>query len=264
MLRDARPEVELLVHCARTELDAETSNRIKVFVGQDIDWEYLLELARQHGVTPLLHKQLTAITESAVPDTTRKLLQNAFQRNVEQNLYRTSELHRLLARFDDRDIRVIPFKGPVLAENVYGSVSFREFRDLDLLVSEQDVPKATTLLRTEGYTINKRAHPDTLTDVVHGRTVVQAPPEFDFYRARDASEVDLRWQLRRDGRPFDLSFNTLWKRRQQAVLAGKPVQTLSREDRMIVLADHGAGHLWRRLEWVCDVAEMLRADEDIE
>lgn len=263
MLRDACPEVELLVRCARTQLDATTASRIEALATQDLDWDYLLKLARQHGVTPLLYEQLTAAAESAVPDATREQLRNAFRRNAEQNLYRTSELHRLLARFDDRDLHVLPFKGPVLAETAYGSVSLREFRDLDLLVSKQDMPEATALLRAEGYTINKNAHPDTPADIVRGRTVVQSPFEFDFYRARDASEVDVRWQLGRPGRLLALSFDALWQRRQRAELVGTPVQTLSSEDRVIVLASHGTGHSWRRLEWICDFAETVRADGNI-
>lgn len=263
MLRDARPEVELLVRCARTELDDETASQIRTLVRQDLDWDYLLEIARQHGVTPLLYKQLTATVESALPNAPRERLRNAFRRSTEHNLYLTSELHRLLARFDQYGIRVLPIKGPVLAQEAYGGISRREFRDIDLLLEKSDVPEAMTFLSEEGYTLSTYRHSNTPGEILQENTVIDPPLEFGFYQEGNISEVELRWQLGTVTRPLDLSFDALWERRQWATLTGATVQALSPEDRLIVLMVHGTGHYWHRLEWICDVAAVLRTHDDI-
>jgi hypothetical protein len=42
-------------------------------------------------------------------------------------------------------------------------------------------------------------------------------------------------------------------------LAGTTVETFGAEDLVLYLSMHGAKHLWRRLEWIVSLAEVLRA-----
>jgi hypothetical protein len=45
---------------------------------------------------------------------------------------------------------------------------------------------------------------------------------------------------------------------------GKPVASLSAEETLLILCVHGAKHGWNRLMWVCDIAEFLRVNADID
>jgi hypothetical protein len=49
-----RPEVELLLRCARTSVGLEGADRIRMLLGEPIDWECLLWLAKKHKTIPLL------------------------------------------------------------------------------------------------------------------------------------------------------------------------------------------------------------------
>ena len=47
-------------------------------------------------------------------------------------------------------------------------------------------------------------------------------------------------------------------------MAGRSVQTLTPEDLLLILCIHGAKHLWERLGWLCDIAEIVRSHEKLD
>jgi hypothetical protein len=106
-----RREVELLLCCARTQLEPEMADRIKSLAQQGIDWTYLVELARSNGVTPLLYRSLTATCADAVPEAILKDLTAHYRRNAIRSLLLTAELLRLLELFDAHGIQA-PSKAP--------------------------------------------------------------------------------------------------------------------------------------------------------
>ena len=64
----------------------------------------------------------------------------ATERTTMSNLYLTQEMLKLLSAFRKKGIPAIPYKGPVLAQAVYGNVGLRQFGDLDITVPEDCVP----------------------------------------------------------------------------------------------------------------------------
>ena len=95
-----RPEVHLLLDCARTRLDAQRANRIKTLVSKDIDWAYLVRTAREHGVMPLLYRSLNSVCSDAVPKPTLEELREHFYANAGRNLFLAKELIKLLHLFE--------------------------------------------------------------------------------------------------------------------------------------------------------------------
>jgi hypothetical protein len=59
---------------------------------------------------------------------------------------------------------------------------------------------------------------------------------------------------------FPLGLERLWPRLRPLALGGREVHALAGEDLLLVLCAHGAKHLWSCLGWVCDVAELVRAE----
>ena len=141
-----RAEVRLLLDCARTCLDAQRASRIKSLVSKDIEWAYLLRMARGHGVMPLLYRTLNSTCSDAVPKPTLEELREHFYANAGRNLFLTKELLKIVQFLKAHGIPSIPYKGPVLAASVYGNLAFREFGDLDLLVREREYQRAQDLL----------------------------------------------------------------------------------------------------------------------
>src|SRR5882672_122693 len=87
-----RPEAQLLLACARTSVDAETAERIKALLREDIDWGYVFKKARQNRVMPLLCWNLSALCPGVVPKDILNYLRAFFHGHARHNLSQTREL----------------------------------------------------------------------------------------------------------------------------------------------------------------------------
>ena len=48
------------------------------------------------------------------------------------------------------------------------------------------------------------------------------------------------------------------------MIAGTPVKTLPREETVLYLCMHGATHVWLRLFWLCDLAQVLNKNDSVD
>ena len=250
----ADAEAELLVHCARIEIDAARAERIRTLAGSTLNWIRLLSLAQRHALIPLLFFQLNRVAADRVPPEQFKQLRDRAQSNAALNVLLTAEMVRLLELFEGNQIPAVPYKGPAIGVGVYGNLALRQFADLDILVPETDVWKATELLIDQGYL----AH-----------FVIPASKQSSFIRLgyvrlfnhkTDATTVELHWRLapRFFGAPFDTS--TLWQSARRLVLQGSSVRVPPPEELILMLCIHGAKDCWEKLEWVCGVTELIRSE----
>lgn len=268
-MRTADAEVELLVRCADAA-GVEDEARIRSLVAASPDWERVLELARTHGVTPLVNRTVRAVSRpdastgasdgvpEEVPEEVLARLADRTRSIAMRNLRSAGELHAILDAFEDRGIRALPFKGPVLARFAYGDVGLREFGDLDLLVHREDVREAVDVLEARGYEWRDAPRRDDAA-LLGGPFTMSLVPEYGL-RRRDL-EVEVRWRVGDPDRPFGLDVETLWTRRETVAVAGEDVPALSPEDRLLVLAFHGTKHRWHLLKWICDFAASMEATD---
>jgi hypothetical protein len=70
-----------------------------------------------------------------------------------RNLVLFNELSKVLRHFSAHAVPVIVLKGAALANSVYGSISDRPMNDVDLLVRNEDLERALSVLETTGYQI---------------------------------------------------------------------------------------------------------------
>jgi hypothetical protein len=253
-LHEASPEVRLLVCSARTRVDPDTAESIRALLRADIDWRLLLRMAWQHGTTPLLYSTLHSVGDGAVPPAILDEIRGYFHANTGRVALLTRELLRLLQLFEGNGVHAVPFKGPVLAATAYGNIALQMFSDLDVLVRKEQLPTLCRILADQGY----RCPQDRLT-----------PGRLDAFRhlfnqhhfvcARNSVAVEPHWEVIRG--PFGFAFDTrqLWDRAGTIPLAGIAVRTLAPEDVLLLLCAHGTQHLWSRLAWICDIAELIRA-----
>jgi len=249
-------EAELLVHCTRLDIDPTRAKRIHALLELEIDWTKLFSLAQRNALIPLLYFQLNKIAPSLVPSDRLKELNDRFQDNSALNTLLTAEMILLVDLFEQNQIPAIPYKGPAIGAGVYGQAALRQFADLDILVRETDVWKATDLLLDRGY----KAH-----------FVIPAKRRSAFIRLsyvrsfnRDSTTVELHWRLapRFFGPHFDTS--KLWERTRKIPLQGSCVRLPFSDDLILMLCIHGAKDCWEKLEWVCGLAEVVRADPELD
>src|SRR5207247_10696100 len=75
---------------------------------------------------------------------------------------------------------------------------------------------------------------------------------------------EIQWRIAPRYFSFPLDYGSLWERLRPIVLGDRKVLTLSPEDSLLILCVHGAKHLWERLGWICDVAELVRAHDGLD
>ena len=229
---------ELLLCCARTSAG-------------EIDWEFFFLLARRHSVVPLVYVQLERSASDLVPPPILTKFKQHYLENVARNTILTAELCRLIDRLAASGIEAIPYKGPVLAQFAYGNIALRRFVDLDVIVRKSDVLRARKILLEEGYAPTKSlslSQQDLLLRTQHN---------LQFSRDSHHLIVELHWDVA--PRLFASSVNTdrLWQDLITIDLNGTAVKTFSADDLLFSLCVHGSRHLWERLAWICDVAELI-------
>src|SRR5512138_3710687 len=89
-----KAEHVLLLSCASTSTNPEAIERIRALASGDIDWNYLVLLARRHAVFPLLYRQLSNSARDLVPDEFLCSLKKQYQENAARNVVLTAELSR--------------------------------------------------------------------------------------------------------------------------------------------------------------------------
>jgi hypothetical protein len=181
------PEFDLLIACC-ADSSADDADGIRQILSRPLDWERLLDLVDHHRVVPQVYGQLAALAHW-VPAQQLDALRTRYRDHARKALWFTGELVRILGHFESQGINALPYKGPVLAETLYGEVTQRQFGDLDVLVHAADVPRARAALFKLGYKPGIEIHPQ------QERAYVEAGYEFPFHGAHGANLLELQWQI---------------------------------------------------------------------
>lgn len=253
-------EVQVLVACARKRMDAAQRSRFTELVAQPLDWAFLLQLANENGLLPLLHKHLTETGTGSIRPDVLKQISQANRESALRGLLLTAELLRVLDAFRQRGIRAIPYKGPVLAQRAYGSPSLRQFDDLDIVTPQRFMPAVYDAMQSLDY----QARLPRERFLAEGS--YRIPGEYVFVnRANNAMiELHTEWTLRHFPVPPDIEKMTGRAIFVQIDHKNKDVPAFATEDALLMLAVHGAKDFWARLVWVADIAEIVKQSSDID
>ena len=63
-----------------------------------------------------------------------KEIWNGGSQQMRKGVELTRELARIMACLENHSVDAIPYKGPALAQAIYGDVAMRQFSDLDILI----------------------------------------------------------------------------------------------------------------------------------
>src|SRR5438034_9202403 len=117
-------------------------------------------------------------------------LRQRYARSVHQALWLTREMLRIIECFDGHGIRALAHKGPALAQILYGNVTSRQFADLDILVSRDDLPTVRARLAELGYEARlKLSHSDE-------RAYIDAGYEVVYDCGDHLNLLEIQWRMR--------------------------------------------------------------------
>jgi Uncharacterised nucleotidyltransferase len=253
-----RRENELLLQSVRSSVDPSAANGIEDAVSQDIDWEYVIQAAAAHRITPLLYQSLHTFCPKAVPELILHQLRELFVTNARRNLFLSSELVKLVKLLESDGISAIAFKGPTLAVYAYGNLALREFLDLDILVRKKDLLRAKNLLISNGYRFAQEIPENEEGSYIESNHALTFRPQSGIYM------VDLHWAIAQQHYSFSFNPEPLWRQVESLSFGGSSVLTFRPEQMIIILAMHGSKQCWEQLSWICDVAQLIRSRADLD
>ena len=249
--KNHKREHDLLLCCARTTASDRVIGQLRELEVTEIDWQYLFLLARRHSIVPLIYLQLERHAADLVPTEILGTFKKHYFENVARNTILTAELSRLITRFADSGIDAIPYKGPVLALFAYDNIALRRFVDLDVIVKKSDVLKARQILLEDGYT------PSKSLSLNQQELLLRTQHNMQFSRDNHRLIVELHWEVAPHLFAATIKSDQMWDDLVSVDLNGTEVKTLSAADLLFSLCVHGSRHLWERLGWICDIAELL-------
>ena len=249
-----RPDLGLLLACARQDEGGPAfADALRAFQGAGADWDGLWALARRHGLRPLLGRAL----EGAAADLPRAVFMDVWagrERLARRHRALAEALLEVLGRLDAAGLPALPFKGPVLADELHGDVALREYADLDLLLPAERVLEAKAILGAAGL------RPAFPLGPGQERALLRSPAQYHLTvcdPARDLA-VELHWRTDPDAPVEPADDPGWWERLPRRPFLGGTVRALPPEDLLLVLAFHGSKHHWERLGLLVDLARLLR------
>jgi hypothetical protein len=206
-----------------------------------VNWPDLARAAQDHGLFTLLVHECDRAGVVVPPDIRKQWARHCAIASV-WHAHLLASLDALGEIFSTAGLPVAALKGPLLAERIYPEGALRPSVDLDLLVAEHDLERATSALEAAGW--QTQAGPTATYSRQHHHHLQfqregQPPLELHF-RARVAfgsvlGAEELIWS------------SSATKGR------GRGLRILEPEDELVYLAVHAAAHGYVRLMWLYDL-----------
>ena len=281
------PEAEFVLLGSRVQLEGQRAHRFdrllergQPFPGErrraqshqsavPLNWSLIVYLCSKHRVTGLVGRHLSQRNWRHVPPEVVGSISRYFGAMALHSATLAGELVRVARHLEKAGVPVVSFKGPTLALELYGNGVARPSSDLDLLVPRAHVRRAHSLLRGLGYVHEAQFSPSQERQHLRVDSVFNllcpAPPAMAELFP-EGFAVELHWAITSPCLPFDFTFesvkNGLHPLDARGALHGQ--SALSPHDLLLVLCVHGAKHLWERLLWLCDIAQLLERNPHID
>ncbi len=243
-------EMELLLLLSSMRLSAEQEGHARKLLQASIDWDLLFQLVIGNRVYPLIYINLIKLEGLDINTDFLSKLEREYRKNTFQVLQQTSELVKVMSLFDKNGIHAISIKGPILGLSLYGDVSMRTSKDLDILVDLSDIEKVSEILIATGYKSEDFIGLTTKQKALF----IKTNHHISFHNSLGVL-FELHWRFYVG--TYDIPFEEIWRNSIQYSIAGSKIHILGNEENFIYLSVHGSVHAWKRIRWLCDARDMV-------
>ncbi len=213
------------------------------------DLDIFLTSAKYHGVLPVVASRWLEHSGAGVD---RNRLHTLLNESLMRSFPLVTEILRITDCFRSDGVRIIPYKGPTIAEDLWGSFSLRDCSDIDFLIRPVDVERAGKILGSLGYL-------PVAAIAAHLRpALLRNASEEQFRHESNGILLELQWAPAPKVLAASFDQQSLWQNSREIDFAGGRVLSPSPEDLMVLLCVHGWKHNWSRLIWITDLARLIR------
>jgi hypothetical protein len=252
---EVAPEKRLLLACARSRMMPSAVAAIREIVSRPVDWEYLLRASAENSVLPLVARHLPAIAPDAFSAVQFERLKAAARAAGIRSLQLSAELIRVTTALRAEKILALPYKGPVVSVQAYGDLALREFEDLDIILPQRDMPRASEVLRGLNY---KPRYPW----IFDASALV--PGEYNYFDEARQTMVELHTEKTLRHFPVEPDIDAMSKAAVPVEIGGHGVLTFCGEDTLVLLCIHGSKDFWERISWIADVSEFVQRNANMD
>jgi hypothetical protein len=237
-------ELKLLLAVSRPDrpIDFDTS---------ELDWDLLRKLAESHGLLPLVWEAVRKHAHCA----SSFALQHEAEQYGKRQLKLSSALLALTQQFRNENIALLPYKGPTLAQQLYGNLALRQSVDLDILIRPAELRSAKEVLAGMGFrqTLNHSRAQELFLESSHC--------EAEFYSESADVSVELHWAVLPIEFGVNLPSSATFDEGTRILFCGAELPVATREESILWLAAHATKHCWNRLIFLSDFAHALSAPD---
>jgi hypothetical protein len=138
------------------------------------------------------------------------------------------------------------FKGPMLSQRIYGDVSLRHSKDLDLAVKPEQIASAVDVLRAGGWKLRNAEM--WLRGGMYRLFTELRLRHLDFFHEEKKVSLELHWRIEQArSRDLDAKWWSYWAEERSGLTHADSLH----------LCLHGAIHGWSRLKWLGDLAAIV-------
>jgi hypothetical protein len=249
------PEIAAILACAHAVVDPGRAAAARRAAADCTAPETLCEAAVRHGMLAHLHRLVSGDVRAVYHEGVRERLASLDRTAAERSLRQAARLLRVVAHLEVHGIEALPVKGPVLAELLYGDVTLRSSRDLDLVVRYEQAAAARDALRELGLVEGHVFAEQFLRRGTHteGELTLHAPD-------RDLI-VDVHWQIGVGYSGGVLSGARLLAAAEGGSILGRGIRVPSPADTLLIACLHGARHHWANVEDLLALALLVKKTE---
>lgn len=170
----------------------------------------------------------------------------------------SAELIRIMKLLETNGIEALAFKGPTLAQISYKDITLRQYVDLDVLVDENYIFRASALIVSSGYI------PDSDINFLKNDKLLDVSSDLGLRNSRNNTYVELHWKLFRKKFSKTMDRLNILSNPTTIEIQGKKIKTLQPDLLLVYLCSHGSKHMWERIEWITDIDRLIRHAESID
>ena len=249
-----------------------TGNKTKklwVKINSLLSWDNLLNRGYHSDLCPLLFFIITKFLpdidsrdlledkpyKETFPDSIILQLKKYYIANLAKNMSAFDDFAKVLRAFTENKIDVIILKGAALAESVYPDIGLRPMSDVDLLVKEKDLLKVKKLLCNINYHEARFQH--------HSIEESDSTKFVYFKSEQDRGfSLDLHLNVVRKSCFATIDTDEIWTDAHHISIAGIDTFMPSYEHLLLHTCWHSLNHLFPKLIWISDIAQLTMAFED--
>lgn len=239
-------EIDIILSAIREKVNPDE----KIFTEDKtrINWDKLRTLAINHGVLPIVYKYLKKIKKGIVPQDELARFKSVYLQIIKFNLIQSNNLLKVLKLLEEKNINVIPFKGPVLSLQVYGDFCFRISEDLDILIEPEDLSSIYDSMESAGY---RSSFP-----LSGKKKKIWKKDGRDFVFSGSKSFFDFHLRLTQGHSSFGISRDEM-REDNFVTIMGHKIRTLSPENTILAMCIHYTKERWNSIKMISDLSYFL-------